>query len=53
MGRSDKQKLKLLYMAKFICERTDEEHPVTTKEIIDYLDANGITVERKTVYRDM
>lgn len=53
MGRSDKQKLKLLYVAQLLMERTDEEHPVTTKEVIEYLGEKGIPVERKTVYRDI
>lgn len=52
-GRSEKQKQKLLYMAQLLYERTDEDHPVTTQEVIDYLEANGIRSERKTVYTDM
>ena len=48
-GRSEKQKQKLLYMAQFLYERTDEDHPVTTQEVIGYLEANGIRSERKTV----
>ena len=49
-GRSEKQKQKLLYMAQLLYERTDEDHPVTTQEVIDYLEADGIRSERKTVY---
>ena len=41
-GRSEKQKQKLLYMAQLLYERTDEDHPQTTQEVIDYLEANGI-----------
>ena len=52
-GRSEKQKQKLLYMAQLLYGRTDEDHPVTTQEVIDYLEANGIRSERKTVYTDM
>ncbi|WP_270853579.1 helix-turn-helix transcriptional regulator [Roseburia hominis] len=52
-GRSEKQKQKLLYMAQLLYERTDEDHPVTTQEVIDYLEADGIRSERKTVYTDM
>lgn len=51
--RSEKQKQKLLYMAQLLYDRTDEDHPVTTQEVIDYLEANGILSERKTVYTDM
>lgn len=53
MARSEKQKQKLLYIARLLFEKTDEEHPVTTQEIIDYLDANGIAAERKSIYNDM
>ena len=52
-GRSEKQKQKLLYMAQLLYGRTDEDHPVTTQEVIDYLEADGIRSERKTVYTDM
>ena len=41
-GRSEKQKQKLLYMAKLLYERTDEGDPVTTQEVIDFLEANEI-----------
>lgn len=53
MARSEKQKMKLLYMMQLFLEKTDEEHMVTTQEIIDYLDANGITAERKSIYTDI
>ena len=45
-GRSEKQKQKLLYMAQLLYERTDEDHPVTTQEVIDYLEADGIRVDK-------
>lgn len=53
MARSEKQRLKLLYIAQLLLERTDEEHSVTTSEIIAYLKANDITAERKTIYTDI
>lgn len=53
MARSEKQKLKLLYMMQFLCERTDENHAVTTQELIDYLQANDISSERKSIYSDI
>ena len=37
MAKSEKQKLKLLYIMQCLMEKTDEEHAVTTQEIIDYL----------------
>lgn len=53
MARSEKQKLKLLYIMQLLIEKTDEEHAVTTQEIIDYLQANDIPSERKSIYTDI
>lgn len=53
MARSEKQKLKLLYITQYLLERTDEEHVVTTQDIITYLEANDITAERKSIYADI
>lgn len=53
MARSEKQKLKLLYIMQLLVEKTDEEHAVTTQEIIDYLQANDIPSERKSIYTDI
>lgn len=53
MARSEKQKLKLLYILQFLMEHTDEDHSVTTQEIIAHLAANGITAERKSIYSDI
>ena len=52
MAKSEKQKLKLLYIMQCLMEKTDEEHAVTTQEIIDYLALQGITAERKSIYTD-
>lgn len=38
---------------KVFTERTDENHPMTVKDLIKYLEECGITVERKTVYDDI
>ena len=38
---------------QLLIERTDEEHAVTTQEIIDYLQANDIASERKSIYSDI
>lgn len=47
------KKLKLLYIAKLLLERTDEDHTVTVKDIIAYLEEQGISAERKAVYDDL
>lgn len=53
MPKSEKQKLKLLYIMNYLMEQTDEFHSVTTQELIDYLAANGISAERKSIYSDV
>ena len=36
-----------------LLERTDEEHPISAKDMAQYLRGYGISVERKTVYDDI
>ena len=47
------KKLKLLYIARFLLEQTDEEHTATVRDIIAYLDKLGIPAERKAIYDDL
>ena len=53
MAKSDNQKLKLLYIKKMLEEKTDENHVISTQQIIDGLAANGIKAERKSIYSDI
>lgn len=53
MPRSANQKLKLLYLMRYLLDNTDEEHPVSTNQIIHYLDQFGISAERKSIYDDI
>lgn len=53
MAKSEGQKLKLLYIKELLEERSDEEHPVPTQQILDYLSARDITAERKAIYNDI
>ena len=53
MAKAPGQKLKLLYIIKFLSENTDETHPASTSDIIAYLEANGVHSQRKSVYDDM
>lgn len=52
MARSERQKLKLLYLRDYLLRNTDEQHPVTMKQIIAYLNQNDIPAERKSIYTD-
>ncbi len=53
MAKSEGQKLKLLYIVKMLEEYSDENHPLSTAEIIKRLDALGIHSERKSIYDDI
>ena len=53
MPRVFNQKIKILYLMRVFLERTDEEHPMSVKELIIYLNSLGISAERKTVYDDI
>lgn len=53
MARGQNQKLKLLVMQRLFEERSDEQHVLSVKEIIAWLERQDIDVERKTVYADI
>lgn len=53
MAKSANQKLKLLYIIGMLEENTDENHPMSTADIIAGLEANGIHSERKSIYDDI
>lgn len=53
MPRSSFQKLKIIYTMEYLLKNSDEEHPVSTSQIIAYLKSHDITAERKTVYSDI
>ncbi|MBQ1332922.1 MAG: WYL domain-containing protein, partial [Lachnospiraceae bacterium] len=52
MARSSNQKLKLLYLVRIFREETDEDHGLSTEEIIGRLNAYGVNADRKTLYSD-
>lgn len=53
MARSAGQKAKLLILYQFLQKKSDEDHPLTTQELINALARAGISAERKSVYTDM
>lgn len=52
MAKGEKQKQKLLYLAKILSEETDDQHSLTTQEIISRLSSYEVNIERKALYRD-
>lgn len=53
MAKSQNQKLKLLYLLRFLMQNSDEAHPVGMAQIIEELANNGISAERKSIYDDI
>ncbi|MBQ2842417.1 MAG: transcriptional regulator [Clostridia bacterium] len=53
MAKSSNQKLKLLYLVKFLMQHSDENHPLSTAQIIEELAKNNISAERKSIYADI
>jgi predicted DNA-binding transcriptional regulator YafY len=53
MPRGQNQKLKLLYIMRLLLEKSDERHPISTSDIIAFLEANDIAAERKSIYSDI
>lgn len=47
------QKLKMMYLAKILMDKTDEEHTITVPEMISELAKLGISAERKSIYDDL
>ena len=53
MPKSYNQKMKILYLMKAFLEETDEEHVMSMKDILSYLESYGIKAERKSIYDDV
>ena len=53
MARSTNQKLKLLYLLRFVMRQSDENHPVSVADMIEELAQHGIAAERKSIYDDL
>lgn len=53
MARQGGQKLKLLYLQDILRRETDEDHPLTLRQIQDLLEQRGVAAERKSLYDDI
>ena len=53
MAKSANQKKKLLVLRQILLTRTDEEHPMTIRELIGELARWDIQAERKSLYDDL
>ena len=53
MPKVSGQKLKLMYLYKILLAESDEDHPLSIKDLIDRLREYGIAAERKSIYSDL
>lgn len=53
MPSVSEKKLKLLYIAQMLLEKTDEQHSITLPQMLEELAARGIQAERKSLYDDL
>ncbi len=53
MARQSNQKGKLLLLLEFLQRETDEDHPASTQDLLNFLARNGVSAERKSVYADL
>ena len=53
MAANGKQKPKLLYLYQMLDEQTDAEHGLSMTQILEKLEEQGITAERKGIYKDL
>lgn len=53
MSRNPNQKAKILYILDLLMKTSSEDHPVSTKDIVDMLSRNGVSAERKGIYNDI
>ena len=53
MPKSPNQKKKLLVLRELLLKHSDEEHPISIKEMIAELERQDIKAERKSLYDDM
>ena len=53
MPRSSNQKLKPLYLAKILLDRTDEDNALTAQGLVDALAVHDIPANRKSIYDDI
>ena len=53
MAKSANQKRKVLVLARLLLRQSDEEHPISMGEMLDELEREGISAERKSVYDDL
>lgn len=53
MGKENFSKIKLLKIWEILKQESDEDHPLSTGELLARLEKNGVVCDRKTLYQDI
>lgn len=53
MAKTERQKLKILYIMQYLMRNSDESHPVSVAQLIAELEKHDISAERKSIYSDI
>lgn len=53
MPNVSEKKLKLLYLAQMLWEKTDERHAISLPQMLEELESRGVSAERKSLYDDL
>lgn len=53
MGKENFSKIKLLKIWEILQQESDEEHPISTNQMIERLAEDGIFCDRRTLYKDI
>ncbi len=53
MPKANRQKMKILKMMELLRQQSDEDHPLRTSQIVEALAREGITCDRRTLYKDI
>lgn len=53
MAKTVTSKLRTLYIMDALLEKSDENNRLTTKDLLEMLENNGITADRKSIYDDI
>lgn len=53
MSQKNWQKIKLVKLLELLRQQSDEQHPLTTNQICDYMHSNDIPCDRRVVSRDI
>lgn len=53
MGKENFSKIKLLKLWEILKQESDEDHPLSTGEVLDRLAKYGIQCDRRTLYKDI